>query len=235
MFKYFNNPTRFLFTVKRFMPALNIATILCLTIGLLWGLYFSPPDYQQGDAVRIIYIHVPLAWIALLLYCAMAAASFGSLVWQSPMADIAARSIAPVGAMACTAALITGSLWGRPMWGAWWAWDARVTTMLIQLFLYIGYIALVAAIIDEKRRIKAAAILALIGVINVPIVKFSVDWWASLHQSASIIKLGGPTIDYRMFIPLMINMLGFHLYVLLVIIWRMKADILSQKLKNRFL
>jgi heme exporter protein C len=194
-------------------------------------LFDSPPDYQQGETVRIMYIHVPAAWMAMALYTSLAIAAAMLLVWKHPLAELAARAIAPVGACFTALCLITGSLWGQPMWGTWWVWDARLTSVLVLLFLYLGHIALSNAFDDPTRGGRAAAILALVGVINVPIIKFSVDWWNTLHQPASVVRLGGPTIDPSMLLPLLLMAFGFTFYGIAVVLLRIRTEILARRLR----
>ena len=225
------NPTRFMRLADRLLPWLAAATVLAFAAGLAWGLGFAPPDYQQGDTVRIMFVHVPAAWLAMFGYSFMAVASFVALVWKHPLADVAAKAAAPLGAGFCLIALITGSLWGEPMWGTWWVWDARLTSMLVLFFLYVGYIALWSAIDEPERAARAAAILALVGAVNVPIVKFSVDWWSTLHQPASVIRMDGPTIDASILWPLAINALAFQLYFVTVLLWRMKAELIGRRIR----
>ncbi|MCF4165914.1 heme ABC transporter permease [Zavarzinia compransoris] len=225
------NPTRFMRLADRLLPWLAAATVLAFAAGLVWGLGFAPPDYQQGDTVRIMFVHVPAAWLAMFGYSFMAVASFVALVWKHPLADVAAKAAAPLGAGFCLIALITGSLWGEPMWGTWWVWDARLTSMLVLFFLYVGYIALWSAIDEPERAARAAAILALVGAVNVPIVKFSVDWWSTLHQPASVIRMDGPTIDASILWPLAINALAFQLYFVTVLLWRMKAELIGRRIR----
>jgi heme exporter protein C len=225
------NPTRFLRLADAVLPWAGGLALLAFAVGLVWGLGFAPPDYQQGDTVRIMFVHVPAAWLAMFGYSFMAIASFVALVWKHPLADIAAKSAAPLGAGFCLVALITGSLWGQPMWGTWWVWDARLTSMLVLFFLYVGYIALWSAIEEPERAAKAAAILAIVGAVNVPIVKFSVDWWSTLHQPASVMRLGGSTIDGSILWPLFINALAFQLYFVTVLLWRMKAELVARRVR----
>lgn len=207
--------------------------VLAFSYGLYLALFASPEDVRQGDTVRIMYIHVPSAWMALFTYLIVAGASLVSLVWRHPLADVAGKAVAPVGAAFTALALITGSLWGKPMWGTYWVWDARLTSVLILFFLYLGYMALWQAIEDKQKAAKATAILALVGIVNLPIIKFSVDWWNTLHQPASVIRLDGPTIDSSMLWPLLTMALAFKAYLVTVMLWRMKAEIITQKIRNR--
>ncbi|PWR20448.1 heme ABC transporter permease [Zavarzinia aquatilis] len=225
------NPTRFLRLADRLLPWLGGLTVLAFIAGTVWGLGYAPADYQQGDTVRIMFVHVPAAWLAMFGYSFMAIASFVGLVWKHPLADVAAKAAAPLGAGFCLVALVTGSLWGQPMWGTWWVWDARLTSMLVLFFLYVGYIALWSAIDEPERASKAAAILALVGAVNVPIVKFSVDWWSTLHQPSSVMRLDGPTIDPSILWPLLVNAIAFQLYFVTVLLWRMKAELIGRRVR----
>ena len=200
-------------------------------VGIYTALITSPADFKQGESVRIMYIHVPSAWMALLTYTIIAVASGISIIWRHPLADLAAKSAAPVGLAFTGLALITGSLWGKPMWGDWWVWDARLTSVLVLFFLYLGYMAIWQAIEDQNKASRAAAILALVGFINVPIIKFSVEWWSTLHQPASVIRLDGPTIDGSMLVPLLVMALAFKAYFITVLLWRMKAELAARKLQ----
>lgn len=225
------NPARFQRLSRAVFPWTAGLTVGFLALGLWYALFDSPPDYQQGEAVRIMYIHVPAAWMASFVYVGVAIASAVLLIWKHPLAELAARAMAPVGASFTAVCLITGSLWGEPMWGTWWVWDARLTSVLVLFFLYLGYIALANAFDDPTRGGRAAAILALVGVINVPIIKFSVDWWNTLHQPASIIRMSGPTIDPSMLRPLLLMIAGFTFYFLTVTLVRIRAEILARRLR----
>jgi heme exporter protein C len=227
----FANPARFLRLAKVILPYSSGIAALSLGLGLYFALIASPADYQQGESVRIMYVHVPAAWMGLFCYVAMAVFSAMALIWKHPLADLLAKATAPVGAAFTFLCLVTGALWGKPMWGAWWVWDARLTSMLILLFLYLGYMALVDAFDDPERGQKAAAILALVGVVNVPIIKWSVDWWNTLHQPASVVKMGGPAIDGSMLVPLLLMALGFKAYWVCVLILRGRAEIAAQKIR----
>ncbi|MSP66853.1 MAG: heme ABC transporter permease [Alphaproteobacteria bacterium] len=225
------NPTRFQRWAGAILPW--VATLAALTLGLgLWlGLFVAPPDYQQGDTVRIMFVHVPSAWMGLFVYTGMASASAVALIWKHPLADVAAKASAPIGACFTFLALVTGSLWGKPMWGAWWVWDARLTSMLVLLFLYLGYMALWDAVEDPARAGKAAAILCLVGAVDIPVIKFSVDWWNTLHQPASVVRLGGPTIHASILVPLLTMIVGFTLYYLTVLIVRMRAELAARRVQ----
>jgi len=213
------------------LPALAAATVLVLLLGLYLALCVAPPDYQQGESVRIMFVHVPAAWLALLVYLVVALASAVALIWRHPLADIAAQAAAPVGAAFTLVCLVTGSLWGRPMWGTWWVWDARLTSVLVLFFLYLGYIALVNAFDDASRGARAGSVLALVGVVNLPIIKFSVDWWNTLHQPASVMRFGGPTIAVSMLIPLLVMAGGFCLLFATLLLLRMRTALNEHKVR----
>ena len=213
MINWLANPARFMRLSAKAVPWCGWAAALVLAVGLFWSLVVAPPDYQQGDTVRIMYVHVPAAWMALSVYLFVAVASAVALVWRHPLAEVAARAAAPIGAAFTFVCLATGSLWGRPMWGTWWVWDARLTSVLILFFLYLGYIALANAFDDPSRGGRAAAVLALVGVVNLPIIKFSVDWWNTLHQPASVMRIGGPTDRHLDARPAADHGFGVHLAV----------------------
>ncbi len=227
----FANPNQFLKLAAAVLPWSAAATLALTAVGLYGALLASPPDYQQGEAVRIMYVHVPAAWMALFIYTTMAAASGAALVWRHPLADLVAQAAAPIGASFTFLALATGSLWGKPMWGAWWVWDARLTSVLVLFFLYLGHIALARAFDDPTRGAKAAAVLALVGFVNIPIIHFSVLWWNTLHQPASVFRLGGPTIDPAMLWPLLVMALGFTCYFVTVLLLRVRGEIAARKLR----
>jgi len=236
MIDRFASPARFQRLAAAVLPWSAGLTVVTLLAGLALALVGSPPDYQQGEAVRIMYVHVPAAWMAMFVYAGMAAAAAVGLVWKHPLADLFAKAAAPIGAGFTAICLITGSLWGEPMWGTWWVWDARLTSMLILLFLYLGYMALVNAFDDPNRGSKAGAVLALAGSVNLPIIKFSVDWWNTLHQPASVSRLGAPAIDPAMLAPLLVMGLGFTLYFVTAVLVRLQSEILARKLRSpRFL
>jgi heme exporter protein C len=223
------NPKRFMDLSATLLPWIAGAAAILIAAGLCLGLFLSPPDYQQGDTVRIMYVHVPAAWVAMMAYGLMAAASLLGLVNKHPLADVAARTAAPLGALFTALALITGSLWGRPMWGTYWVWDARLTSFLLLLFLYLGYIALWNAIEDETRAARACAVLALVGAVNLPIIEFSVDWWTTLHQGESIFRAGGPTIASVFLWPLGAMALGYTLLFAALWLIRMRTEILMRR------
>ena len=231
MFTKFANPARFVRLVDALLPWCAWTTAILLVAGLWLAFLGSPADYQQGESVRIMYLHVPSAWMALAAYTVMAAASVVGLVWKHPLAHVIARAAAPVGASFTFVCLVTGSLWGKPMWGTWWVWDARLTSVLILFFLYLGFIALSNAFDDATRGERSAAILALVGFVNVPIIKFSVDWWNTLHQPASVVKIGGPSIDVSMLVPLLVMSLAFTLYFVTILLVRVKSEILTRRLR----
>ena len=233
MFNYFANPRRFMKLATVLSPWLAGATIVLAAAGLYLGLFASPADYQQGETVRIMYVHVPAAWMALFCYMGLAISAAVGLIWKHPVADVAARATAPIGACFTFLALLTGSLWGKPMWGAWWVWDARLTSVLVLFFLYLGYMALNSAFDDPQRGSKASAILAMVGLVNVPIIKFSVDWWNTLHQPASIVRMGGPTIHPDMLWPLFLMIGAFTTYYLWVLMLRMRRELTETRLRAR--
>jgi len=231
MMHRFANPNRFLRLSAPVVPWLAVATVVLLGVGLYLALFVSPPDYQQGETVRIMYVHVPSAWMALFCYTGMAIAAAVGLIWKHPLADLAAKASAPVGACFTFLALFTGSLWGKPMWGTWWVWDARLTSVLVLFFLYLGYIALNNAFDDPTRGAKASSILVLVGFVNVPIIKFSVDWWNTLHQPASVARLDGPSIHPSMLWPLLLMAAGFTCYYLWVMLVRIRGEVLAGKIR----
>lgn len=226
------NPARFLRIATAVLPWAAVAAGLLTAAGLYLSLFASPPDYQQGDTVRIMYIHVPAAWMSMFIYTSMAVAAAVGLVWKHPLADLYAKAAAPIGAGFTAVCLITGSLWGAPMWGTWWVWDARLTSVLILFFLYLGYMALVNAFDDPERGVKAGNVLLLVGIVNVPIIKFSVDWWNTLHQPASVVRMGGPTIDGSMLVPLLVMALAFKAYYIATVLLRIKSEIIQRKIQT---
>lgn len=228
----FANPTRFLNLARQILPWTLGLMVLSLGAGLYYSFFASPPDYQQGDTVRIMYIHVPSAMMSMGLYVLMGVAAFSGLVWKHPLAHLTAKAAAPVGAVFTIVTLATGSLWGRPMWGTWWEWgDARMTSVLIQLFLYLGFMAVWQAIDDKERAAKTAAIIALVGVINIPIIKFSVEWWSTLHQGASILRMDGPSIHPSMRIPLAFMVVAAASYAASIVLIRMRAELAARRVE----
>ncbi len=228
----FANPTLFLKLVRWLIPLAAGASAVLLA----WGLYLvfavSPEDYQQGATVRIMYIHVPAAWLALSCYSLMALSSVGSLVWKHPLADVSVKALAPIGAAFTFLCLVTGALWGKPMWGTWWVWDARLTSVLVLFLVYCGIMALWTAFDDPARAARPVAILTLFGFINVPIVKFSVDWWNTLHQPASVFRLGGPSIDPSMLTPLFVMAGGATALMLALHLAGMRTEIMRRRVRN---
>lgn len=225
------NPTRFIALANRLVPFLAVLSGLVLALGL-WLAFTAPQDYQQGITVRIMYIHVPFAWLAMMCYSVMALSSLGTLVWRHPLADVSLKAAAPIGATFTFLALITGSIWGKPMWGTWWVWDARLTSVFVLFVMYLGLIALTRALDDPGKAAKAAAIVTLVGFINIPIIKFSVDWWNTLHQPASVIRLDGPTIHSSMLWPLLICALGFSLVFITLHLMAMRTEIWRRRVAN---
>ncbi|OYW78991.1 MAG: heme transporter HemC [Asticcacaulis sp. 32-58-5] len=231
MITWLANPERFTRVFAPIRPYVGgLAAVL-----FVWGLYLcfaSPEDYQQGDTVRIMYLHVPAAWMAMAVYLIMGIASFFGLIFRHSLADAAAKAAAPIGAVFTALALFTGSLWGKPMWGTWWEWDGRMTSVLVLFLFYIGYIALHASIDDEVRAAKSTAILALVDLVNLPVIKFSVDWWNTLHQGASVVRMDGPTIAPDMLWPLLVMALAFK--ALFVWLWlvRIDAEIITRRYRT---
>ncbi len=228
----FANPARFMRLAGAALPWCAGATAVLFAAGLYLAILASPPDYQQGETVRIMYVHVPAAWMALFVYVSIAAASLAAIVWRHPLAELYAKAASPIGAIFTLLALVTGSLWGQPMWGTWWVWDARLTSVLVLFFLYLGHIALMDAFDDTARGARAAAILALVGVVNVPVIKFSVDWWHTLHQPASVLRLDGPAIHPSMLAPLLVMAAAFTSFGALVVILRLETEIARRRARR---
>ena len=224
----FANPKRFMDVSAIVLPWLAGATILTLGAGVVLGL-LAPPDYQQGTTVKIMFLHVPAAWTAMMAYGVLALASLIGLVWRHPLADVTAKCAAPLGAVFTVLGLVTGSLWGRPMWGAWWVWDGRLTSFLLLLFLYLGIIALSNAIEDETRAARVTAVLTIVGAVNLPIIHFSVAWWTTLHQGESIIRAGGPTIAPVFLWPLGVMALAYTALFFTLWIIRIRTEILMRR------
>jgi heme exporter protein C len=229
------NPTRFLALTARALPWLVLATALAFAAGLYLVWFTAPDDYQQGATVKIMFIHVPNAWLAMGVWTVMCVASIGTLVWRHPLADVAAKSAAPIGAAFTFLALLTGSLWGRPMWGTYWVWDARLTSVLVLFLMYLGVIALWRTVDDPSRAGRAAAILTLVGAVNLPIIKFSVDWWNTLHQPASLIRAGGPAIHPSILTPLLVMALAFLLLFVTLHLAAMRNEILRRRVRAMWL
>ncbi len=228
----FANPARFL-KLARPLTAVTLWLGLVVTAaGLWWGVFGAPADYLQGESVRIMYIHVPTAWLSLGGYLGLGITGIMILVWKHPLAEVALGALAPVGAVYAGVCLVTGSIWGRPTWGTWWVWDGRLTSMLVLFFLYLGVIALVSSFDDRSRGARTAAVLAIVGLINLPIIKFSVEWWNTLHQSASI-TLSGSSIDASMLWPLLTSALGLALLFASAVLMRMRTAIAGQRVAAR--
>ncbi len=226
------NPARFRRFSQRVLPGLAFATVLMLAVGVYMAFFVAPEDYQQGNTVRIMFVHVPSAWLSMGGYALLAALGASLLVWRHPLAALMARAAAPVGASFAAVCLLTGSLWGRPMWGTYWVWDARLTSMLLLFFLYLGHIALSRAYDSPERGDRAAAILALIGVINLPIIKFSVDWWNTLHQPASITRLDAPAIHNSILVPLLWMAVSLLFLFVWLVLLRTETEIDRRRLEN---
>jgi len=222
------NPTRFLVLAGRLLPWLAGLTALFFVAGL-WLSFTTEGDYQQGETVRIMYVHVPAAWLSMMCYSVMALAALGTLVWRHPLADVSSRAAAPIGACFTFLALVTGSLWGKPMWGTWWVWDARLTSVFVLFLMYLGLMALNRAIDDPARSSKVSAVLVLVGFVNIPIIKFSVEWWNTLHQPASVMRLDGPTIDPEFLWPLIVMAIAFTLLFFTLHIAAMRNEILRRR------
>lgn len=233
MIRRFANPARFLSLSRWVVPVCAVLTVVTLGLGLWLALVASPPDYQQKETVRIMYVHVPAAWMALFIYTSMAAAAVTGFVWKHVVAELYAKAAAPVGAAFTLVCLLTGALWGQPMWGTWWAWDARMTSVLVLFFLYLGYIVLVDAFDDPQRGLTAGAVLLIVGVVNIPVIKFSVDWWNTLHQPASITRLDAPAIDASMLWPLLCMAAAFKFLFVTLAFVRLETEILRRRMAVR--
>ena len=231
MFNYLANPVRFLRLTSRLQPITILIALIAIGLGLYYAIIKSPPDYQQSETVRIMYVHVPAAWMAMFCYVALACSSAIALIWRHMLANIIAKSTAPIGASFTFLALSTGSLWGKPMWGTWWVWDARLTSVLILFFLYLGYMVLYNAFDDQNRGARAAAILSIVGIVNIPIIKFSVDWWNTLHQPASVIKMDGPSIHPSMLTPLILMAVGYTAFYFWILFIRTRAELNTNKVR----
>jgi heme exporter protein C len=225
------NPSRFLALSDRILPWLAAATVIAFGFGI-YQLNLAPDDYQQGATVKIMFIHVPAAWLGMFAWGVMSVAALGTLVWRHPLADVAAKAAAPIGAAFTLMCLVTGSLWGRPMWGTYWVWDARLTSVLVLFLMYLGVIALWRTIDDPTRAARVTAVLTLVGAINIPIIKFSVDWWNTLHQGASVLRLGGSAIHPTILIPLIVMVLAFTLLFLTLHLAAMRNEILRRRVRT---
>lgn len=228
------NPDRFLRFTRPLTPVLWGLAAVLLGVGT-WLAFTAPEDYQQGDTVRIMFVHVPAAWVSLAAYVALGAASFAALIWRHPLADAAAKVCAPIGAAFTALALITGSLWGKPMWGTWWVWDARLTSVVVLFLFYLGCMALRSSIDDEARAGRAASILALVGLVNLPIVKFSVDWWSTLHQPASVFRADGPTMTADYLWPLGLMGLGYSVLFAALWIVAIRTEVRERRIRSLML
>ncbi|MBN8964296.1 MAG: heme ABC transporter permease [Rhizobiales bacterium] len=228
------NPSRFLSFAERTLPWLIGFTIIAFAVGLQ-QIAGAPDDYQQGATVKIMFIHVPSAWLGMFGWSLMSIAALGTLVWRHPLADVSAKAAAPIGAAFTFLCLVTGSLWGRPMWGTYWVWDARLTSVLLGVLMYLGVIALWRTVDDPSRAARAAAVLTLVGAVNLPIIKFSVDWWNTLHQPASVIRLGGSAIDPTILIPLLVMAGAFTLLFVTLLIAAMRNEILRRRVRTLML
>jgi heme exporter protein C len=227
-------PSRFVALSARLMPALVALTAVAFLIGGVQA-YLAPDDYQQGATVKIMFVHVPTAWLGIFAWVVMSAAALGTLVWRHPLADVAAKAAAPIGAAFTLICLLTGSLWGRPMWGTYWVWDARLTSVLVLFLLYLGVIALWHTIDDPTLAARTVAVFTLVGAINIPIIKFSVEWWNTLHQGASVFRLGGSAIDPSILLPLMSMLAAFTLLFLTLHLAAMRNEILRRRLRTMLL
>jgi len=226
------NPSRFLAVVEPALPWLAGVTALALALGLNQALFVAPDDYQQGATVKIMFLHVPSAWLSMFCWALMSVAALGTLVWRHPLADVAGKAAAPIGAAFTFICLVSGSLWGRPMWGTYWVWDARLTSVLVLFLMYLGVIALWRTVEDPSRAARAAAILTLVGAINLPIIKFSVDWWNTLHQPASVLRLGGPAIHPTILAPLIVMAIAFALLFVTLHLAAMRNEILRRRVRT---
>src|SRR6266571_2412077 len=225
------NPSRFLTLSGRILPWLSAATLIAFAFGIA-QVIGAPDDYQQGAAAKIMFIHVPSAWMSMFIWATMSVAALGTLVWRHPLADVAAKAAAPIGAAFTLMCLVTGALWGRPMWGTYWVWDARLTSVLVLFLMYLGVIALWRTMDDPSRAARAAAVLTLVGAINIPIIKFSVNWWNTLHQDASIVRLDGPAIHPAILTPLLIMMLAFTLLFFTLHLAAMRNEIMRRRVRT---
>ena len=230
----FASPKNFYSMSGKMIPWFVWGFVLTLLAGLYYGLFVAPPDYQQGESYRIMFVHVPAAWMSMFIYMIMAISGGIGLIWRIKTADLMASVSAPIGAVFTFIALVTGSLWGKPMWGTYWVWDARLTSELILLFLYLGFIALQASIEDPRNAARAGAVLLIVGVVNIPIIHYSVEWWSTLHQGASVSKMGKPAMHISMLIPLLIMAVSFKLYYLASVLMRARGEILRREQNSRW-
>ncbi len=230
----FSSPKNFYTMSGKLIPWFGWSCLLLVLGGLYMGFFVAPPDYQQGESYRIIFIHVPSAWMSMFVYMVMATCGAIGLIWRIKLADIMASACAPIGAAFTFLALCTGALWGKPMWGAYWVWDARLTSELILLFLYLGFIALQASIEDPRNAARAGAVLALVGVVNIPIIHYSVEWWNTLHQGPTVTKFDKPSIHVTMLIPLLMMAVAFKLYFVTSVLMRARAEVLKREQNSRW-
>ena len=228
------NPSRFLALSARLLPWLAGATLVAFAIGISLVI-LSPDDYQQGSTAKIMFIHVPAAWLSMFIWGTMSIAALGTLVWRHPLADVAAKAAAPIGAALTLQCLITGSLWGRPMWGTYWVWDGRLTSVLVLFLMYLGVLALWRTIEEPARAARAVAVLTLVGALNLPIIKFSVDWWSTLHQPASVLRLGGPAMHSSILTPLLVMGLAFFLLFFTLHLAAMRNEIMRRRVRTLML
>ncbi len=226
------NPSDFLRLAKTAIPIMAVLTALLFAVGLYLSFFVAPPDYQQGQSVRIMYLHVPAAWLAMFIYTVMTGAAFGTLVFRHPMGDAAQKAAAPLGAGFTFVCLVTGSLWGKPMWGTWWVWDARLTSVLVLFLIYLGLVAIWQVIEDPGKAARIAAVFTLVGAINIPIIHFSVVWWNTLHQPASVFRLGGPTIAPTMLWPLLVMAVAFTLLFGVLHLMGIRNEVLRRRLRR---
>ena len=233
-FHKYASPAIFFDIAASVIPWLWRLFAISAVLGLIGGLVFAPADYQQGDSFRIIYVHVPSAWMSLFIYMCMASAGIGSLIWKTKVSDAFARAAAPIGASFTFLALVTGMLWGKPMWGTYWVWDARLTSELILLFLYLGYIALQNAIEDPRAAARAGAVLAIVGTVNIPIIHYSVEWWNTLHQGPTVSKMDTPSIHWSMLLPLLIMTVSFMAYFGALVLQRTQSELLAMEPRNKW-
>lgn len=233
-FHSLGSPQSFYKLSRVLAPWLGGLSLVLFAWGLYGGLVTAPADYQQGDSFRIIYVHVPAAWMSMFCYVILAFCGALTLIWRLKLADVVARATAPLGASFTLIALFTGSIWGKPMWGTWWVWDARLTSELILFFLYLGFMALQAAIDDRRNAARAGAVLALVGVVNLPIIHYSVEWWNTLHQGATVTKFDQPSIAVSMLIPLLVMFAAFKTYFFSVMLIRARAELLISERKSRW-
>jgi len=228
------SPPYFYALSGKLLPWLTGICFILFATGLYGGLVLAPADYQQGDSFRIIYIHVPAAWLSLFVYMVMAFSGAMALIWRIKIAEIILINSAHIGAVFTFLALVTGSIWGKPMWGTWWVWDARLTSELLLLFLYLGIISLYGAIDDKRKAARAVAILALVGVVNIPIIHYSVEWWSTLHQGPTVTKFDKPSIDIRMFVPLILMAFAFKFFYAIVVLLRARNDLLWRERRSQW-